>query len=299
MVQSETKKYQGYGSALHDDEESLFLGQPTEVEEKKAFPSLRVILLSLALSLLGVVAVVYHSGANTASLQTTAQMSLESTLGEDETSVSNSPMSLKDDFIVAYNAGESLESNCDCTAPLTKPLDCQSTTIPGWKGIDLVDLYNNHVMGMTYKEYIPKSGNTAYTTNYGGYSVQFLSEANRVAFEEEPTKYVPQYGGFCSYGIAVEYCNFGFLWDKDCLGPESSTNSWQYIGEKLYFYRSEIAMKNFNFYQAEMMSSANARWAGWYDAGDIVVNSACMLNDVSDSTWDPSNNAYQTVPGGA
>lgn len=294
MVQGQSKRH-GYGSAFDSDEESFLVGEPRELEEKTAFPSLRVLLLCATLSLLGCVAVAYESGTGTPLFsvaggmrETMTPASLKETLvgsNVNETSA-DVTMTLNEDFHVAFSTGEVLESNCDCEKPLARPIDCQPTTNTGWKGLDLVDLYNNHLAGMTYDIYTPKSGSTLYTTNYGGYTLQFLSEENRIAFEENPTKYTPQYGGFCAYGIAVEYCNFNFLWDKDCLGPESSADAWQYIDEKLYFYRAETAMTNFNApYQTEMLSSANARWASWYDEGDIVVNSACMLDDVGDSTW--------------
>jgi YHS domain-containing protein len=41
-------------------------------------------------------------------------------------------------------------------------------------------------------------GNPAIQTSYGGAIYYFVSVADKVAFSKNPSKYVPQYGGFCA-----------------------------------------------------------------------------------------------------
>jgi hypothetical protein len=38
---------------------------------------------------------------------------------------------------------------------------------------------------------------------HDGVAYRFSSEANLDAFEDDPERYVPAYGGFCAYGVAV------------------------------------------------------------------------------------------------
>ena len=42
------------------------------------------------------------------------------------------------------------------------------------------------------------------STEYDGVKFYFSSQENLKAFKENPTKYVPQYGGFCAYAMGVK-----------------------------------------------------------------------------------------------
>lgn len=201
--------------------------------------------------------------------------------------IKSSEFSLQDSYIAAYNAGDSLESNCDCTNPYNYSAvnTCTDPSYLAYKGIDLVELWKKHsVDGLDYSSYTPEIGRTDYRANYGGYSLTFLSQENKEVFAADPGKYVPAWGGFCSLGIAAEFCNFGYYWDKECLGPMPSIDTWQYIEGKLYFFRSNVAMSVFNVYQDKMVETGNSRWAGWYTDSEIVVNTDCMYMNSSSLT---------------
>jgi YHS domain-containing protein len=45
-------------------------------------------------------------------------------------------------------------------------------------------------------------GNPAIQIKFGGAIYHFASVANKVAFSKNPSKYVPQYGGFCAYHLS-------------------------------------------------------------------------------------------------
>ena len=49
----------------------------------------------------------------------------------------------------------------------------------------------------------PVEGFAAYSATIDGASYYFTSEANQKAFEANPAKYMPQHGGFCSFGVSV------------------------------------------------------------------------------------------------
>jgi YHS domain-containing protein len=44
-------------------------------------------------------------------------------------------------------------------------------------------------------------GNPGIQTRFGGAIYYFASVADKVAFDKNPSKYVPQYGGFCAYHL--------------------------------------------------------------------------------------------------
>ncbi|MDO6743278.1 YHS domain-containing (seleno)protein [Tenacibaculum soleae] len=48
----------------------------------------------------------------------------------------------------------------------------------------------------------PLIGKKKFQTTYDGVKFKFSSEKNLQTFNESPTKYVPQYGGFCAYAVA-------------------------------------------------------------------------------------------------
>jgi YHS domain-containing protein len=51
-------------------------------------------------------------------------------------------------------------------------------------------------------EHKPVKGSDAFVTDYMGAKWKFASKANLDLFKADPTKYAPQYGGYCAYGVA-------------------------------------------------------------------------------------------------
>lgn len=47
------------------------------------------------------------------------------------------------------------------------------------------------------------SGNAAFTEVFNNVAYYFTSEKNKKAFTNNPSKYVPQNGGFCTFGVSV------------------------------------------------------------------------------------------------
>ena len=61
------------------------------------------------------------------------------------------------------------------------------------KGYDAVAYFTRHQA---------VKGNPAIQTSFGGATYYFASVADKVAFGKNPSKYVPQYGGFCAYHMS-------------------------------------------------------------------------------------------------
>jgi len=62
------------------------------------------------------------------------------------------------------------------------------------KGYDVVAYFNNEA----------KEGSKEISTEYDGVTFYFSSQENRNTFKKNPTKYIPQYGGFCAYAMGAK-----------------------------------------------------------------------------------------------
>jgi len=92
-------------------------------------------------------------------------------------------------------------------------------------------------------------GNPAIESTYQGATYFFTSSADKADFDKDPAKYAPQFGGFCSYGVAQ-----GVLVDTD--GPDAFT---VYKG-KLYLCGNEGALKVFKSDISSNIEKANTNW---------------------------------------
>ncbi len=65
---------------------------------------------------------------------------------------------------------------------------------PAIQGYDVVSYHNGKR---------PIRGNGHFVSTHKGATYQFSSKANLKAFESNPGKYVPAYGGYCAFGASV------------------------------------------------------------------------------------------------
>ena len=56
-----------------------------------------------------------------------------------------------------------------------------------------------------FRESKPVKGSASFIATHEGSTFRFASAANRDAFVSDPSKYAPQYGGFCAYAVAGGY----------------------------------------------------------------------------------------------
>ena len=61
------------------------------------------------------------------------------------------------------------------------------------EGYDVVAYFNNQAI----------EGKKEFATTYDDVNFKFSSEKNRKLFINNPEKYIPQYGGYCAYAVAV------------------------------------------------------------------------------------------------
>jgi YHS domain-containing protein len=110
----------------------------------------------------------------------------------------------------------------------------------GAKGYDVVAYFTDGK---------PVQGSDEYTSEYGGVVWKFASKQHLEMFKASPAKYAPQYGGFCSWGVAN-----GRLFDVDPV------NGWTIQDGKLYLNFNADINKTFRQSSADFIKKAEANW---------------------------------------
>ncbi|MCB2053365.1 MAG: YHS domain-containing protein [Geminicoccaceae bacterium] len=81
-----------------------------------------------------------------------------------------------------------------------------------------------------FEEGAPVPGDEAFTTEWQGATWRFASAANRDAFEADPERYAPQYGGYCAWAVAAK----GELYS-------TQPQNWTIVDDKLYLnYNDDV-----------------------------------------------------------
>ena len=91
-------------------------------------------------------------------------------------------------------------------------------------------------------------GTAQYTAVHDGVAYYFATKANMSAFKKSPARYVPENGGFCTYGVAV-----GKKFDGD---PRYAAVE----GGKLYLFLNEDIFNAFQKDRAGTIAKAEANW---------------------------------------
>src|SRR5580704_14945260 len=86
----------------------------------------------------------------------------------------------QDDFQNAAKSGSTTKVNVDSQGVIVK-------------GYDVVAYF---------KQGKPVKGNPAFESTYQDATYLFASSVDKADFEKDPARYAPQYGAFCSYGVA-------------------------------------------------------------------------------------------------
>ena len=99
-------------------------------------------------------------------------------------------------------------------------------------------------------------GKKEFTTSYQGVVYKFSSSENKEAFLKNPSKYEPQYGGWCAYAM-------GSAGEKVEINPET----YKIIDGKLYlFYNAYFnnTLKSWNKDQTNLKTKADNNWKKTY-----------------------------------
>jgi YHS domain-containing protein len=99
----------------------------------------------------------------------------------------------------------------------------------------------------------PTLGAQAFQSKFDGATYQFSSADNKAAFDKEPAKFAPQYGGFCAFAAAK---NAKF---------DADPAVFKVVENKLYMnFNPDVSVK-WNADVPGHIKSADANWAGLKD----------------------------------
>lgn len=93
---------------------------------------------------------------------------------------------------------------------------------------------------------------------HGGAAYRFASDANRTAFLADPERYLPQYGGYCAFGLARGY--------KAVIDPKAFTIA----GGKLYLNYNVAIQDQWRRQQAADIRRADANWPKVKDSREVA-----------------------------
>lgn len=111
----------------------------------------------------------------------------------------------------------------------------QNSTIYSKKGV-AIDGYDV----VSYFENNPKKGSKEYQTKYNEVTFLFSSQEHLDLFTKTPKKYLPQYGGYCAYGVAAKNKKFP-------INPET----YEIRDDKLYLFYNAWGTNTLTSWQQE------------------------------------------------
>lgn len=114
-------------------------------------------------------------------------------------------------------------------------------------------------------------GDPRHATTFAGYSFHFASRENQALFEANPTKYVPQWGGFCAYGVAWET-----WWTAANFDAEGDPDRWVIADDKLFIFRGNKPKAWFMANVTDSIQAGDETWAKWYN-GTTRFDTACFF----------------------
>ncbi|MGH1403294.1 MAG: YHS domain-containing (seleno)protein [Alphaproteobacteria bacterium] len=122
------------------------------------------------------------------------------------------------------------------------PSLAQAEVVHSTVGVQGYDLTSYH----TGSKPLPGNGN--HVVMHEGVNYLFANDANRQAFEKNPTKYLPAYGGYCAYGVSV---------GKKFIGDP---NVWEIVDGQLYLNLDNKIKGIWSKDISGNISKANANW---------------------------------------
>lgn len=93
-------------------------------------------------------------------------------------------------------------------------------------------------------------GSREHTATWQGATYWFSSAETRAAFEAEPAKYAPAFGGYCAYGASRGYA------------ASVEIGTWQIVDGRLILNYSQSVKRRFNEDRAGYLQKADREWPG-------------------------------------
>ncbi|MBW4709547.1 hypothetical protein KX928_17295 [Roseobacter sp. YSTF-M11] len=109
----------------------------------------------------------------------------------------------------------------------------------GMHGVDPISMFDSNA---------PSQGDAVYTSTHDGVDYYFASVEAQQTFEVDPQKYLPQFGGFCAFGVYV-----GKKLDGDVRYADI-------VEGKLYLFVNAAILEKYREDPQAVIAGANAKW---------------------------------------
>jgi YHS domain-containing protein len=116
----------------------------------------------------------------------------------------------------------------------------QDSSPPSLSGYDVVSYFTKHKA---------ERGNSQHTTVYKDKTYWFSSEKHKNLFIKQPARYLPQYDGYCAFGV-----QYG---QKIKASPEA----WAIVDNKLYLNTDKSYLKKWKSDVAGSIREGNKQWS--------------------------------------
>ncbi|KYP12726.1 MAG: hypothetical protein A0129_01015 [Limnobacter sp. CACIAM 66H1] len=115
------------------------------------------------------------------------------------------------------------------------------------EGADRLMLFGADVVAyFTQNAYV--QGKPEFSSTYQEVDFHFSSAEHKALFDAEPTKYIPQYGGYCANGIM-----FGIPWG-------GNAGDFRVVNDKLYIFGGAVSQAAFELEMDKNIALADDYW---------------------------------------
>ncbi len=91
-------------------------------------------------------------------------------------------------------------------------------------------------------------GDVQHRSSYQGVDFRFATAQAKALFDQEPTRYLPQYGGYCANGVV-----YGIPWGGDA-------DTWKIVNGKLYIFGGQGSKDAFLLDENQNLALADKYW---------------------------------------
>jgi YHS domain-containing protein len=127
------------------------------------------------------------------------------------------------------------------------------------EGDDKHLILKGHDVVAYFTDKADREGSPAIKSVYKGVTFRFATPEHKALFDKSPEKYIPQFGGYCTNGIA-----YGIPWGGD-------TDVWEIFDGKLYMFGGRGSHDAFMLDVPRNMALANKYWNEEVNGSNALV----------------------------
>ena len=101
-----------------------------------------------------------------------------------------------------------------------------------------------------FKQNRPVRGSNSHTSTWNGATWRFASAENKAAFDANPARYAPQFGGYCAWAVSQGYT------------ASTAPDAWTIYNGKLYLNYSKSVRARWEQNKPGNIAKGNRNWPG-------------------------------------